>query len=282
MEWMNRRLEYRSLEYRNNKIQDGEIEGEGKRGEENIVEYRDSLQVIASSIKKAQSFYVLTGAGISTESGIPDFRSPGTGLWEKIDPMEYATTSVLKRDPETFYKVVYPRFANLLSAQPNKGHLALTELEEKGYLKGIITQNIDGLHNKAGSRKVWEVHGHTRTCLCVICDREYPLELISSQIEEDIIPPLCRECNHPLRPNIVLFGDPMSLDYEEAYQAVKKSCDFLLVVGSSLTVFPVSQIPSHAKKLAIINIQPTGYDDQAVAVIREKAGKTLTHLLEYF
>ncbi len=246
------------------------------------MDYKDSLQVIADSIKKAQKFYVLTGAGISTESGIPDFRTPGTGLWKKINPMEYATSNVLKKDPKTFYKVVYSRFASLLYAQPNKAHLILAELEEKGYLKGIITQNIDGLHYKAGSRKVWEVHGHTRTCLCSTCDREYPLKLLSSQVEKEIIPPLCQECGHPLRPNIVLFGDPMSLDYEEACRAVKRGCDFLLVVGSSLTVFPVSQIPSYAKNLAVINIQPTGYDDKAVAVIREKAGKTLTHLLEYF
>ncbi|MDI3534197.1 MAG: NAD-dependent deacetylase [Thermosediminibacterales bacterium] len=241
--------------------------------------YNDKIKKAAELIRSSRNVYVLTGAGISTESGIPDFRSPGVGLWEKIDPMKESTVDVLMQNPARFYSVAFPRYAKLVNAKPNDGHRALAVMEEMGFIKGIITQNIDNLHKKAGSKNVFEVHGHIRTCRCVNCDSNYPFHLLTDQLKQGIKVPRCPKCDNLLRPNIVLFGDLMPECFFEAQQILKNECDLLMVVGSSLSVEPVASLPVLVKRLIIINKQPTPFDYISDVVINSGAGKTLTDLL---
>ena len=246
----------------------------------NELEYRAAIEQTASLIKELPNFYALTGAGMSTESGIPDFRTPGTGIWEKVDPIATASVEVLHSNPRLFYEVGFVRFASITMAEPNPGHDALVKMEKSGYLKGIVTQNIDGLHVKAGSKNVWEVHGHLRSGYCLGCKRKFPFEELVQQVELKRIPPMCHYCFNMLRPDVVLFGDSMPPLFFEAWETLEKQCDLMLVAGSSLMVYPVADLPRLAKKLVIINLQPTEYDDEADIVIREKCGKALTDLVQ--
>ncbi len=234
---------------------------------------------IESLIKESRSFFVLTGAGISTESGIPDFRTPGSGLWEKVDPRKYSTAQVLYTQPEMFWQHGFSRFAQLLEAKPNRGHYALATLEEMGLLSGLITQNIDNLHYTAGSRKLYEIHGHVRTCRCTSCSESYEFGALTAQLAKGIIPPLCDGCRQPLRPNIVLFGDQMGEDYMRALGDLSAGCDLMMVVGSSLAVFPAADLPRFAAKLVIINKEPTHLDERAEHVLYAPAGETLEKLV---
>ncbi len=240
--------------------------------------YKDKIQILANLIKGSDSTFALTGAGISTESGIPDFRSPGTGLWEKTDPMKAASVSTLLFDPAGFYKINLKWWAGLSSAQPNAAHYALARLEKEGLLEGVITQNIDGLHRKAGSEKVWEVHGNLRTCRCLNCSESYPFEFLVNQFDSGINPPRCEVCEAILRPDVVLFEDPLGDDFYHAERAVSK-CHLLIVVGSSLQVYPVASLPEWVKQVVIINNEPTPWDINAEIVINEKAGKVFTDTL---
>lgn len=242
-------------------------------------EYRELIKSLADLVKSAERVYVLTGAGCSTESGLPDFRSPGTGLWEKVDPMEYSTAELLYRDPESFYKFGFPRFRALSQAQPNPGHYALAELEKQGHIAGLITQNIDGLHYKAGSKRIWEVHGHLRTASCTLCGSEYPFQNLLDKLDTGEIPPRC-PCRGVIRPDVVLFGDSMSSPYYEAEKALQAGCDLLLAIGTSLSVHPVAGLPRLARRLAIINLQPTPYDREAEVIIQRNISGVLTDLVE--
>lgn len=149
---------------------------------------------------------VLTGAGISTESGIPDFRSPGTGLWENIDPMEALSTSVLYNNTEKFYKEGFNMLLNMTDAEPNRAHYALAEMERLGYIKGVITQNIDNLHYKAGSKYILEVHGNTREGSCIKCGTIVDLNILINKVNNKEIPPKCDKCGGILRPDVVFLG----------------------------------------------------------------------------
>lgn len=242
--------------------------------------YTEQIEKLAELIIENKRFYALTGAGISTDSGIPDFRSPGTGLWEKVDPIAVSSVEVLQNNPRLFYEAGFSRFSSISLAEPNEGHYSLARLEEKGYLKGLVTQNIDGLHVKAGSKNVWEVHGHLRTGYCMGCKKKYPFEELVQQVELKRIPPLCHNCFSMLRPEVVLFGDPMPNFFFELQQKMQHECDFMLVVGSSLVVYPVADLPRMAKKMAIINQQPTDYDHKAEVVIKENSSKALKDLLD--
>jgi len=243
------------------------------------VNYRKKIEALAGLLRESKRCYVLTGAGISTDSGIPDFRSPGTGLWEKVDPIAVSSVDVLQSNPRLFYEAGFSRFTRITLAEPNPGHYALAELERLGYVKGLVTQNIDGLHVKAGSRKVWEVHGHLRTGYCMGCGKKYPFEELVNQVELKRIPPVCSNCHSVLRPEVVLFGDPMPSFFFEIQQRIHEECDFMLVVGSSLVVYPVADLPRLAGKMAIINRQPTDYDQQAEVVIQDDISRVTTDLL---
>lgn len=231
-------------------------------------------------LKDSHKTLVLTGAGASTESGIPDYRSRGTGLWQKFNPMEKASVTALLSDPEEFYRFNLPRWSSYVQAEPNTTHWALAKLEEKGLIYGVITQNIDGLHQKAGSKRVWEVHGHLRTCHCLECGTTYPFTELTEQFNQGINPPKCSRCHGMLRPDVVLFEDPMSQDYYRALEEMK-DCETLVVVGSSLQVYPVAELPRLASRLIIINKEPTPWDYNAEVVVHEQAGKFFEQLLHH-
>ncbi|MDD4335383.1 MAG: NAD-dependent deacylase [Desulfotomaculaceae bacterium] len=242
------------------------------------MDYTEKINTLAGLIKKSSHTLALTGAGISTESGIPDFRSPGTGLWTKFDPIKVATVSALKRDPAAFYEINLERWTRFTGVEPNAAHYALARLEREGLLSGVITQNIDGLHSKAGTKQLWEVHGHLRTCRCMDCEQRYPLDFLVNQFNEGTNPPLCQNCGGVLRLDVVLFEDPLGEDFTGAVYAMDK-CRLLIVIGSSLTVYPVAALPERAGQLAIINKESTPWDDRAAVVINEMAGRVLTDVL---
>lgn len=165
----------------------------------------------------------------------------------------------------------------MLKAKPNPAHYALADLEKEGYVTTIITQNIDGLHQRAGSQKVLEVHGHLRTAHCTRCYHTGPLSTLLKKVEEGEIPPLCEECGGMVRPDVVLFGDILPEDFHRAQEAVATS-DLLLVVGSSLEVAPVNSLPLLARKLAIVNLTPTAYDHRAEVVVQDEAAPVLAEV----
>lgn len=240
--------------------------------------YQEKILLLAGLLKKSTCTYALTGAGISTESGIPDFRSPGSGLWTKYDPAKVASVSAFLSDPAAFYKINMQWWEGYSKAEPNAAHYALARLEREGLLAGVITQNIDGLHRKAGSEKVFEVHGHLRTCRCISCSESYPFDFLKDQLNSGKNPPRCERCGGILRPDVVLFEDPLGDDFFYASRALSR-CQLFVAIGSSLQVYPVASLPERVRQLVIINQEPTPWDDEAVLVINEKAGKVLTDTL---
>src|ERR687898_2277939 len=185
---------------------------------------------------------VLTGAGISTESGIPDFRSP-TGIWARYDPQEYATIDAFRADPGKVWRFYALRFRALTEAEPNAGHLALAELERAGHVRAVVTQNIDLLHERAGSREVVEVHGSIRTSSCLGCGAVYPLAEVAPLVEAGDGPPACAACGAILKPDVVFFDELLPEGALERAQALAEEARLLLVVGSSLEVHPVADLP---------------------------------------
>ena len=220
---------------------------------------------------------MLTGAGVSTESGIPDFRSP-TGIWAQFDPLEYASIQAFRRDPAKVWSFYAPRFAMLTEAEPNDAHRALAALEDGGYVQAIVTQNIDLLHERAGSRDVIEVHGSIRTSSCRGCGASYPLAEVVALLEREPVPS-CADCRGILKPDVVFFGELLPEPAIERASALARAAGLLLVVGSSLEVYPVAGLPLETVQaggqLAIVNRDPTPFDDDAELVVRAAAGETL-------
>jgi NAD-dependent deacetylase len=217
---------------------------------------------LAGLIRSAGSVVALTGAGVSVPSGIPDFRSPGTGLWANVDPMEVAHISVWRRDPERFWGFYGQRFAMLDGKRPNGAHRALAELERRGRLDAVVTQNIDGLHRAAGTRELIEVHGTVATASCLSCGRRYSLEDTRARL------PLPRcDCGAVLKPDVVLFGELLDETAMERASSLAAAADLMLCVGSSLEVFPVAGLPeltlSAGGQVAIVTRGATPYDRYA-------------------
>lgn len=237
------------------------------------------IDALVDLLKSSRNAMVLTGAGISTESGIPDYRSKGTGLWEKVDPAKMASITFMLSHPEEFFSFNIPYWAKYAEAQPNAAHRIIAAMEAEGYIKGVITQNIDNLHYKAGSKNLFEVHGNLRTAHCINCANKYDFNDIVAQFYEGINPPRCEICGSLVRPDVVLFGDPMNKDFYKALKEIKQ-CDFLLVVGSSLEVYPVAELPLYCRKFAIINRDPTPLDERAQIVIHDSIGKVFCDIAE--
>jgi NAD-dependent deacetylase len=236
-----------------------------------------SVARLAELIESRRPSVVLTGAGISTESGIPDFRSPG-GIWERYDPFEVANIDAFRRDPARVWEFYALRLQALAEAEPNDGHLALAELEEQGWIGAIVTQNVDGLHQRAGSRDVVEVHGSLREAECVHCGVRVPTEDAIASLP---LPP-CSECGEVLKPGVVMFGELLPVEAIERAQALAAEAGVLLVVGSSLEVHPVAALPSATLSsggaLAIVNRGSTPWDSEAELVLDAPAGETLRAL----
>jgi NAD-dependent deacetylase len=209
----------------------------------------------------------LTGAGVSVPSGIPDFRSPGSGLWEGVDPMEVAHADAFRRDPARFWSFYGPRFHLLAGKRPNAAHRALAELERAGRLSAVITQNIDGLHQAAGSREVIEVHGTAASASCPVCGTRHPQGVVGERA--DAAPDGVPRCDdgHPLKPDVVLFGDMLPVAAVERAWELAQAADVLLCAGSSLEVHPIAQLPAVAlrggARLAIVTRGTTPYDARA-------------------
>jgi NAD-dependent deacetylase len=221
---------------------------------------------LARMLADADSVVALTGAGISVPSGIPDFRSPGSGIWENVDPMEVATIAAFQRDPKRFWSFYRPRFAALGEKLPNPAHQALVELEGRDLLDAVITQNVDRLHRKAGSARVIEVHGSIETSSCISCGSSWQLEEVESLFDDDGIA-VCPTCVGYVKPDVVLFGEMLPEAAMAEAQELAERADLLLCVGSSLEVHPVAGLPqltlASGGRIAIVTQGPTPYDDDA-------------------
>jgi NAD-dependent deacetylase len=236
-----------------------------------------SAQSLAQLIRGNQPCVVLTGAGVSTESGIPDFRSPD-GIWARYDPMEYATIQAFRRDPVKVWDFYARRLGVLQAAQPNAAHLALARLEADGWVEAVVTQNIDRLHERAGSRDVVEVHGSLRTSSCLECGHVEGFE----RVVELLPTPRCERCGAVLKPDVVMFGELLPVAAIDRAFELARSAALLLVVGSSLEVHPVAGLPDETLaaggKLALVNRGETPYDRRASLVVDESAGAVLSRV----
>jgi NAD-dependent deacetylase len=236
-----------------------------------------SAAELATLIRDRQPCVVLTGAGVSTESGIPDFRSP-SGLWAKFDPLEYGSIEAFRADPLKVWSFYKPRVAMLTEAEPNPAHRALAELEARGLVEAVVTQNIDRLHERAGSREVVEVHGSIRTATCPGCGARYPLERML-ELLAGADAPACPACGVILKPDVVFFGELLPPEaIGRAYELAQRA-RLLLVVGSALEVYPIAGLPEETLaaggSLAIVNRGRTPYDGRAVLRIDGSAGEIL-------
>jgi NAD-dependent deacetylase len=221
---------------------------------------------LAELIRESGCTVALTGAGISVPSGIPDFRTPGEGIWEKVDPMEVAHIDAFRRDPARFWGFYRQRLRMLGDKEPNGAHRALAELERRGLLEAVITQNIDTLHTRAGSERVIEVHGSIRTSSCQTCGAQFPLEQVESLFGDDGAA-LCAECGGAVKPDVVLFGELLPDRAMAEAESLAALADLMLCVGSSLEVYPVAGLPSvtlgRGGRLAVITKGPTPFDRDA-------------------
>lgn len=235
-------------------------------------------------IKKGKRIVALTGAGISVDSGIPDFRSEGA-LWERYDPHEYATYDSFLRNPQKFWQMGQELAEVILKAEPNDAHKGLAKLEESGKLIGIITSNIDNLHQSAGSKKVIELHGNYLRAYCMNCAMQYIGEDIHRRVVEGEIPPICDQCGGVLKSEAILFGEPLpEKPMQEAIQMCRSS-DLMLIIGASLTVFPIAFLPQLAKdegaNIVIINLTGTNKDHIADLVLRGRASDIIPELIRF-
>jgi NAD-dependent deacetylase len=236
---------------------------------------------LAELIRGRQPCVVLTGAGVSTESGIPDFRSP-TGLWASFDPLEYGSLDAFRRDPVKVWSFYKPRIAMLTEAEPNPAHFALAELERIGFVQAVVTQNIDLLHERAGSQEFVEVHGSIRTSSCPGCRELYPLAQVLELLAVADAP-ACPSCSQILKPDVVFFGELLTPAVIDRAFALARGAGLLLVVGSALEVYPVAALPLETigagGELAIVNRGPTGFDGKASLRIDGAAGEALPQVV---
>ena len=243
----------------------------------------EKIQRLVELILDSNNIVALTGAGMSTESGIADFRSPGTGLWQKVDPYEFASIHSYIANTSKNIEFMIETGRNIFKARPNKGHKALTKLQKLGKLKGILTQNIDRLHHKAKTKEIVEFHGNAYEAKCMTCGQVYEITAMVNQVLKGNFSPSCEKCRGMLKPNTIFFGEPLESKTLEAADILISECDLLLVLGSSLVVYPVAFYPQKAlslgAKLAIINIQKTDMDSLAEIVIHEKIGDVLPKIV---
>jgi NAD-dependent deacetylase len=237
-----------------------------------------TVERLAELVSGRQPCVALTGAGISTESGIPDFRSP-TGMWAAVDPQEYASLSAFRRDPERVWSFYRQRVAMLVEAAPNAAHRALAELERLGLVRAVVTQNIDLLHERAGSRDVVEVHGSIRTATCPRCRASLSLDEVRAKLDGTDDAPACDACGTPVKPDVVFFEEMLPADaIDRAYELAREAA-LLLVVGSSLEVWPVAELPSVTAAaggaVAIVDLGPTSFDRRAELKVEAPAGEVL-------
>ena len=235
----------------------------------------------AALLAAAHHAVALTGAGVSAESGIPTFRGEG-GLWTKYDPVKVSSIDSFLADPASYWRVSKERGTVALSARPNAGHDALAAMEAAGHLVAVVTQNTDGLHQVSGSRRVIELHGSGRTVQCLECGKLEPRAEVQARLEAEM-PPRCPNCGGTfLKPTVVLFGEPMPTDAINQAFDLARQADVMLVVGSSLVVYPAADVPLVAiqsgARLIVINAEPTPFDRFASVVIHGRSGEVLPEI----
>jgi NAD-dependent deacetylase len=240
------------------------------------------IERAADILRAARYGVALTGAGVSTPSGIPDFRSEKTGLWEAVDPMDVATIFAFRENPARFFQWIRPLAATIHRARPNPAHVALARLEQAGVIQALITQNIDGLHQRAGSTCVVEVHGHVRQATCLACYYVAAAEDFLTGFLEDGEVPRCPHCGGVLKPNAILFGEALPAPAMLAAAQAARRCDAMLVAGSSLEVSPAADLPglalAHRARLIIVNLSHTHMDEHADVLIRGDVAEILPHI----
>ena len=241
----------------------------------------DALDELARLAEASGRTVVLTGAGLSTESGLPDYRGPD-GLWRNRRFEELASLSTWRERPAELWAFYGERLRALAAAAPNPGHVALAELERLAYVQLLVTQNVDGLHRAAGSRRVVEAHGSLAEVECLACGWRGPSEEAHAQLDAGRAVPLCQQCDEPLKPAVVLFGERLAADFHLVVRDVEE-CDLLLCCGTSLQVPPVALLPSHALRggaeLAVVNLGPTSCDEAARVRVEGRTGEVLPALL---
>jgi NAD-dependent deacetylase len=243
----------------------------------------DQATRLAEMLREARSAVVLTGAGVSVPSGIPDFRSPGTGIWEKVNPMKVAHIDAFRREPDRFWQFYGDRFASLVHKQPNEAHFAIAELERRGLIRGVVTQNVDRLHRRAGSQNVIEVHGSIEWSVCPECGGRVALERVLEILAKHPGAPECTACIAPLKPDVVLFGEMLPEVAISDAHALAAEADLIVCVGSSLEVYPVASLPSVTRggggRIALITQGPTPYDAEASVKLSGDVVEELTAVL---
>ncbi|MGD9397613.1 MAG: NAD-dependent deacylase [Candidatus Thorarchaeota archaeon] len=244
----------------------------------------DEIDRAKKLVVKSQKIIALTGAGISVDSGIPDFRSEG-GLWERYDPHEYATIESFMQNPTKFWTMGREIAETILKAEPNSAHLGLAKLEEDGKLIGVVTMNIDNLHQAAGSKRVVELHGNYLRAYCIECRAEYVGETIHQSVVNGEIPPKCEKCNGVLKSEAVLFGEPLP---ERAMSEATELCrntELMLVIGTSLTIYPAAFLPQLAKnsgaKIILVNLEGSNRNSVADIVLKGRATEVIPKIIDY-
>lgn len=250
----------------------------GNMPDSDMLEY--AKQLVAQS-KKITAF---TGAGISVDSGIPDFRSEG-GLWERYDPHEYATIESFMQNPTKFWTMGREIAETILKAQPNSAHKALAKLESDGKLVGVITLNIDNLHQAAGNKLVVELHGNYLRAYCIECSAEYVGDRIHQSVVNGEIPPKCEKCSGVLKSEAILFGEPLPEAAMSRATELCRSTDLMLVIGTSLSVYPAAYIPQLAKnsgaKVILVNLEGINRDSVADIILRGRATEVIPRIVDY-
>jgi NAD-dependent deacetylase len=247
-------------------------------------EITHTITLAADLLRNSHHTVVLTGAGISTPSGIPDFRSPHTGLWTRFEPLEVASLTAFRHNPEQFYQWLHPLAIHMVAALPNPAHLALARLQEAGFISVIITQNIDGLHRQAGSKDVLEVHGTLDTMTCTHCYRRYPAsDYIDDYINHYTIP-YCKVCGNILKPDVILYDEQLPAQTWLKARQASKQCDLMFVVGTSLEVMPSAKLPlealEHGAHLIIVNNSETFLDVRADVIIHADVADVLPRIAD--
>ncbi|HET6829831.1 MAG TPA: NAD-dependent deacylase [Solirubrobacterales bacterium] len=240
------------------------------------------VERLAELIRASRSTVALTGAGISVPSGIPDFRTPGEGIWEDVDPFEVASIDAFRRDPQRFWEFYRPRFSMLGGVRPNPAHEALATLEGEGLLDAVITQNIDRLHRAAGTRELVEVHGSIATSSCVTCGRTYDLDEVDALFDSRAVA-VCDVCPGLVKPDVILFGELLPAAAIERARELASGADLMLCIGTSLEVFPAAGLPeltlAAGGEVAIVTIGPTPYDREATMKLGGDVAEELTAVL---
>jgi NAD-dependent deacetylase len=246
----------------------------------------ENIKGLAELIKKSDNIVFFTGAGVSTDSGIPDFRSKDTGLWNLKGLGSTLDIYTFTNNPKEFYEFAIKKFDFFLSAQPNISHNFITKLQKVGKVKSIITQNVDGLHQKSGSENVIELHGNMVNSYCVECGHKIKTKQVFNMVKKGVNPPSCPICNNLLRPEVVFFGEDLPASEIERAVKVSKSADLFIVMGSSLVVMPAALMPGYAKSegipVVILNKMETPYDSMADIVINDKLSNIISAIeVEY-